>query len=954
MALSRDASNRRADSENSSRFTLSVDAGDWDQSDEPPRDWKKIVLVIGLGALSWVATYVGMLELIQANMGDLPLAHKVIIGFSVAMLMTMIIWLLDQIFSPVGSSVKFFYVLGYLFLTVISVGFGFGFYWKVLESRSESTRSAESAISQVQNALHAGSTRLEQLNTTLVQLTKISSAKAIEEREKGTSCPNSRPGDGPRRKLRDADAARFNFAAEFVGQRITSVKSDLSQLNGDLKKVASGDKSTFDAKSGTRNKFMRNLDRRLELTVTGFNTFRSDPQLRQMRADLAQRAETTIFANGRGGTFSCPDPQLQTALRGVVRAIDQLPELQKPVIAAVEGPEATIEAFRRLTASAQGLLTLSPPPTADELRALQKKAMQSVSGDGSASPVVAPQVSAGLSKRDYVPLAIAIFVDLCLLLVSMGRPMNRLNSLVPKMREAERGPVIRILSRFNEIHRDPEIRQNFEVFRHVVFDYLGDYYVAVPLDTPYNRMGRNGYSSSYGAADAQELQHEAHLLANLFTSFEREKIFKRVFFMRTKMIRSRLARQGSKFAGSHAFRVYRFRNGSWSDIILGAVMGAARRVEAEKRRVRAIEEQLAAARGPQLGEAGASQKVPPFMSDEAAQQSQQPGKLSLNPGTDNDLNLNGASHLAAGARVNGSKPKNGVSPNLDLAHSELQINGRGHENHKSGNGSSVNGTKMSFFDELDDEDFEEDDEPEDFWETTMSEEQVRSQYGKYAASVLAEMNDVKTGAQVASSAAEAERDHDEEDVVEDAESSDAARGKIIEAKPERKEDTDDADLSQEEDQATELHSTAKAIDLPKAWTEPIKSSEQEDSVETEILPPQDAIGEEDGRKVEATATVIRETATFKMPVSEAVLPMGLVDTHGAKALNADQQNKTVTLDNVANTESESRDSILPQRYTEPQKLIEALSHALSTRQSADVDDDDDSTFPSGPPPLKTH
>ena len=104
------------------------------------RDLKKLFLVIGLGALSWVATYVGMLELIESNLGSLPLTHKIIIGFSVAMLMTMIIWLLDQMFSPIGPATRLCYVAGYLFLTIISVGFGFGFYWKVLESRSESSR----------------------------------------------------------------------------------------------------------------------------------------------------------------------------------------------------------------------------------------------------------------------------------------------------------------------------------------------------------------------------------------------------------------------------------------------------------------------------------------------------------------------------------------------------------------------------------------------------------------------------------------------------------------------------------------------------------------------------------------------------------------------------------------------------------------------------------------------
>ena len=85
---------------------LDLDVNDWAQPEKEPRDLKKLALVIGLGLLSWVATYVGMLELIEANMGDLPLVHKLIIGFSVAMLMTMVIWLLDQMFSPINTFTK--------------------------------------------------------------------------------------------------------------------------------------------------------------------------------------------------------------------------------------------------------------------------------------------------------------------------------------------------------------------------------------------------------------------------------------------------------------------------------------------------------------------------------------------------------------------------------------------------------------------------------------------------------------------------------------------------------------------------------------------------------------------------------------------------------------------------------------------------------------------------------
>jgi hypothetical protein len=577
----------------------------WD-GHKTPRDIKKLALVIGLGLLSWVATYVGMLELIEANTGDLPIVHKVIIGFSVAMLMTMIVWLLDQMFAPIGAFTRFCYMAGYLFLSVISVGFGFGFYWKVLESRSESSRSAESAVAQVQGSLHAASTRLEQLQATLVQLTNVSHQKAELERSKGTSCPNSRPGDGPRRKLREDDAARFTFASDFVKGRVTAVKSELAALDTDLARVVMQDKATFDAKSGTRNEFMKTLGRKLDMTVTGFNAFRTDPQLRQMRTDLADRANQTTFGDPKKGGFSCPDTQLQAALNGAVRAIDQLPELQKPQIAAVEGSEATIEAFRRLTATFYGALAFKLPPSADELRDLQKRAVQSAETQSPEQRAMMAE-GGGLSKRDYIPLAIAIFVDVCLLLVSMGRPINRLHGLMPKMREAERGPVIQILSRFNEIHRDPQIRQNFELFRHVVFDWHGDYYVAVPLHAPTRFMPKYARMRE---TDLDDLEHEAHLLANLFTSFEKERIFKRVYnpLLNTRAIQKRLERQGSKFSEVEAFRVYRFRDGAWSEIILGAVMGAARRVEAEKQRQN-LEREIYRQRDPGL--AGVPPSFPP-------------------------------------------------------------------------------------------------------------------------------------------------------------------------------------------------------------------------------------------------------------------------------------------------------------------------------------------------------
>ncbi len=572
----------------------------WEEAPREPRDWKKLVLIVGLAALSWVATYVGMLELIQSNMGSLPLLHKVIIGFSVGMLMTMIVWLLDQIFSPIDTFTKLTYVAGYIFLTLISVGFGFGFYWKVLESRSEAARSATSAVGQVQSALHGASTRLEQLQATLLQLSAVSTQKAEIERTKGTSCPNSSPGDGPRRKMRDEDAARFSFASDFVKGRIGAVKGEMAVLDTELAKIVADDPSIIDPKSGTRNAFMRGLGRQLDMTVTGFNAFRTDPQLRQIRTDLADRAERTKFPDGSGGTVSCPDAQLQMALRGVVRAIDQLPNLEKPEIAAVEGSEATIEAFRRLTATFYGMLSFKLPPSADELRALQQRAVQSI--ENPAALRALNDEAAGLSKRDYIPLGTAVFVDLCLLLVSIGRPMNRFVATRQRMLEAERGPVFPILSRFNEIHNHEELRRSFDVFREVIFELGGTYYVAVPLNAPRAHPERD------------ELRRDAQTLANLCYALEGQGVLTRPWKIAPGLVAQRkLRRQGSKFIEcyreqrlapvprawrrikalfvsdrsdeeSPAFRIYAFKSGAWPEMILGAVMGAAGRVAADRRR----------------------------------------------------------------------------------------------------------------------------------------------------------------------------------------------------------------------------------------------------------------------------------------------------------------------------------------------------------------------------------
>lgn len=565
-------------------------------------DLKKWLLIAGLAALSWISTFVGMLELIEANLGELDLVFKLAVAGSVAMLMLMVVWLLDQMFNRDNAgSVRVLYFAGYLFLTLISIGFSFGFYWKFLESRTEGTKIAEQAVVGVQTQLQAAETRLTQLQTTLESLALISTQKAEAERVSGNSCPNSRPGDGPRRRLREADAASFATASQFVKDRAALIKKDIASFGTDLEKIVKQDKSTFDPKTGTRTDFLKGVTRKLTMTVSGYEAFRSDPQLRQFRADFGDRAEKTVFPDEQGKTFTCPDAQIQSALRGGVKAIDALPQITAPEIVTVEGADATLEAFRRLIYTLTTPAALFSSRSGEDIRAAQQRAMQSLGNQGGEQ--VMPHIQEGLGKRDYIPLTIAIFVDLCLLLVSIPQATSAAQQARQRRANAT-GETYRTLDDLYAIHDDEDTRGRLEPLRHIAFDWLGVDYVAVPvvagvealrresrkrstfdlssliftrIDEPEELPGDGDSmpSEEVEAKLAQDLK-EAQFLANFFASHENKGPYRRAVFPRTATIKRRLAKIGSKWANLDTFRLYRFKRGAWSDFVLDVVVGADR------------------------------------------------------------------------------------------------------------------------------------------------------------------------------------------------------------------------------------------------------------------------------------------------------------------------------------------------------------------------------------------
>ena len=561
--------------------------------------WKSILLIIGLTLLSWISTYTGMLELISANAGQISMTIIVAVAFAVAILQLMILFVLDQIFSKEfyarRSVIAIFplYLAGYLFLTLISVGFGFGFYWKYLEARTEATVSAESSVGQVQSLLERGQSQLQQLEATLGTLATISTERATTERERGGTCPGSGPGAGPRMRLREADASRFAFANQFVATRVASAQQEIATLNTQLARLTANDPTTIDQASGTRNVFMRELNREMRLTAARFNALRTDPQLLALRDELSARAGQTVFPSD-GGTFRCPDPALASALNGVVRAIDELPVLEPPEIAPVEGPAAVVEAFRRLTTTVYGLVQMELPPTPEALR-LERERAASAGEDLSEIS----QAASGLGTRDFIPLAIAIFVDFCILLVSMNRPLNAFRSFYGSVEDARGREMGDFMLIFQQVFSDqfgekPTPNRLFSPIQDVVFDHRGHYYAAVPL------VSGRGMNEAHTHKAAQ-----ARYIASIFLALEtrgfvtlirrdrqaakrtqfddgqdRPSMFGRLTRRKrgwddlSSFAREQLRARGSEYADAEDFRLYRFSAGKWPEIVLRTVVSA--------------------------------------------------------------------------------------------------------------------------------------------------------------------------------------------------------------------------------------------------------------------------------------------------------------------------------------------------------------------------------------------
>ena len=214
-----------------------------------------------------------------------------------------------------------------------------------------------------------------------------------------------------------------------------------------------------------------------------------------------------------------------------------------------------------------------------------------------------------ISQGDYAPLFLAIFVNLCIFLISANRPFGPYFNLGRDLTYARtRGQMQHVLGTFYRVFKNqfghdirPSPLQLIAPLQDVVFDYEGDYYAAVPLDFREENYLESLETRREGTQDnnydlkklysLRPLETSRYISA-VFVALEGENVIKLIGAQRPsrfsrgsasiseEMVREKLKRQGSIYARADAFRIYQFRPGAWATLQT-AMLGSSAEEEEE-------------------------------------------------------------------------------------------------------------------------------------------------------------------------------------------------------------------------------------------------------------------------------------------------------------------------------------------------------------------------------------
>ncbi|WP_291201896.1 hypothetical protein [Hyphomonas sp.] len=454
--------------------------------------------------ISFIGTYTGMLEVLQS--GDNSFGFWGVTGVFLFIFATTIIMAYSV--SEMFRSGRDFWprvslVITYIVTLLISVSFGFAFYWTQLEARTQAVGDAERYLTVFDREITVADTQLAGTLATLTTLNTNFTALSAAERESGNQCGEvSGGGDGPRTRHLAARAGEINALVMALTPQIASVRTEAEVVRTSIETVrelgAKGAsevtpaqrEEVFRAAAGAANK----AGATLEALATSQSVQNYITNLRTWAGEYGNPSLTRV-EEGTGTPFKCYNTTIASQLNGVAADLEALPVLPISELDSYAGAAATREALDRfwftLTAPLRGLVDGPQTQTETEREeAVRRDAIREALGtrtDEAASDKMSSmdvkelvEGQQGLRRNDALPLGLAIVIDALLFLSALwSQPTEKFAAFSRMMRElrGEKERPLALVQGAHEIQDNPD----FSFLRPYVFTHFDEVYLALPV-----------------------------------------------------------------------------------------------------------------------------------------------------------------------------------------------------------------------------------------------------------------------------------------------------------------------------------------------------------------------------------------------------------------------------------------------------------------------------------------
>jgi hypothetical protein len=458
--------------------------------------------------ISGFATYDGLMGvMVEGSGGELDFTSRIFVIVVVATIFGIMKYILQSLSNPRGLRMTTLFYGAYALLTLVTVTLGFSFFWKHMQMRNAIATNDREKIEAAMADVGLASVATKSVERSLMAVAGYSATRAADEDKNGGTCAPAKAsgkGKGPVMAMRQADADYFKASAEQVAIGTKELEEKLEELRVLKKNLRDGvmapqakpgdpQVTAGTARKRDQARFADNRDEVIAV-INSYNGLQSNlvatwkPELEARLAktefpdSLAQPVPQAAAGKGKtpvaaasGATFSCPDSTLSNVLRSAIRDLENMRPIKRPEPGIDNDGKAVIAAFYRLTHTLGVDDPLAIPASfvgwADRLfsakpvEAAKKEARQQVdAGAPKAGAKIGDEVKEGLHKEDYLPLGVALLVDVFLLMLALDAPTDPVRNASVKL-------AVDSLSRYINVH---------EFFSHYVVKHRGVFYVGIP------------------------------------------------------------------------------------------------------------------------------------------------------------------------------------------------------------------------------------------------------------------------------------------------------------------------------------------------------------------------------------------------------------------------------------------------------------------------------------------